>query len=535
VQDHPYTETGVAYDPLTGKPVLWDWNAASRTNGLFAQDVWKVKPNLTLTMGIRWDDFGNPYSRSPLTVFGNFYYGAGQTETEQIANGFVRQTKRVFKQAQTGFQPRIAVAWNPDKQGKWVLRSGFGVYNNWVTPANAQEEFRGNPPGPIYPTFYSNKPGTPPPLLTLGTNNTTPPFGFTYPVISGYTLDSHGGIVGLSPPIGAIDPNLTEPIVYVYSAGVERKLGSALLASVHYSGSQGRSMLAGGGQEFNVSYGQDINAFTGDLIQNNQLTPTRLNQSFGQIYYTQNDRVSSYNAVVTSLQARFGRAFFNASYTRSSSKDDTQVYPTEADPHTYFGPSIWDAPNRFSLTWNFTLPGMNSGHGFLGRLTSGWSLSGTSLLQSGYPFMVFTNAPFIPTTGPGGVFTGYAAGSGDYNADGDNDDFPDVSSYSQKMTRQAFLNGVFTPGQFAQPAFGTQGNEDAYRFRSPRFAETDAALLKDTNITERVNLQLRFEFYNIFNHPNLRAVDSNLSSGTFGRSTSQNLPRWIQFGADLRF
>lgn len=294
-------------------------------------------------------------------------------------------------------------------------------------------------------------------------------------------------------------------------------------------------MLAGGGQEFSVSYGQDINAFAGDLIQNNQLTPTRLNPSFGQIYYTQNDRVSSYKAVIASLQARFGRAFFNASYTRSSSKDDTQIYPTEADPHAYFGPSIWDAPNRFSLTWNFTLPGMNSGHGFLGRLTSGWSLSGTSLLQSGYPFMVFTNAPFIPTTGAGGVFTGYAPGSGDYNADGDNDDFPDVTSYSQKMTRQAFLNGVFTPRQFAQPAFGTQGNEEAYRFRSPRFAETDAALLKDTNITERVNLQLRFEFYNIFNHPNLEAVDANLADATFGRSTSQFLPRWIQFGADLRF
>ncbi|MGH9771218.1 MAG: TonB-dependent receptor, partial [Candidatus Acidiferrales bacterium] len=535
VEDHPFTETGVAYDTITGKPVLFDWDTASSTNGLFAQDVWQVKPNLTLTMGIRWDDFGNPYSRSPSTVFGNFHYGAGLTTQQQISNGFVRQGKYVFNRSQTGFQPRFGVAWNPDKKGVWVLRGGFGLYNNWVTPANAQEEFRGNSPGPIFATFYSDRPGTPPPLLSLGTNNTTPPFGYQYPVISGFTLDSHGGIVGLSPNIGAIDPNLTEPIVYIYSATVQRKLGKSLVAGISYSGSQGRSLLAGGGQEFATNYGQDINAFTGDLIQNNQLTPARLNHSFGEISYTANNRVSSYNSVVASLQGRFGHAFFNASYAHSSSKDDTQIYPAETDPHVYFGPSIWDAPNRFSLTWNFTLPGLNQGHGFLGRVTGGWSISGTSILQTGYPFMVHTTAPFSPTVGADGTFTGYAPGSGDYNADGDNSDFPDVTSYTEQMTRQAFLSGVFTPGQFKQPAFGTEGNEKPYQFRSPRFIETDAALLKDTNITERVHLELRFEFYNIFNHPNLQAIDANLPDATFGRSTGQDLPRWIQFGADLRF
>ncbi|HEX7363422.1 MAG TPA: hypothetical protein VF283_23265 [Bryobacteraceae bacterium] len=149
--------------------------------------------------------------------------------------------------------------------------------------------------------------------------------------------------------------------------------------------------------------------------------------------------------------------------------------------------------------------------------------------------MVFTNAPFIPVVGANGKFTGYAPGSGDYNADGDNDDFPDVANYAEKMTRQAFLSGVFTAGQFTQPAFGTEGNESPYRFRSPAFIETDAALLKDTKIAERVDLQLRFEFYNVFNHPNLQAIDSNLPDATFGRSTGQDLPRWIQFGANLGF
>lgn len=69
------------------------------------------------------------------------------------------------------------------------------------------------------------------------------------------------------------------------------------------------------------------------------------------------------------------------------------------------------------------------------------------------------------------------------------------------------------------------------------FFETDASLLKDTSITERVKLQLRFEFFNLFNRANLHLqnVDADMSSSTFGKATSQYNPRWIQLGASLRF
>jgi hypothetical protein len=103
------------------------------------------------------------------------------------------------------------------------------------------------------------------------------------------------------------------------------------------------------------------------------------------------------------------------------------------------------------------------------------------------------------------------------------------------QTRQGFLNGVFTPGQFTNPAFGQEGNERWGQFRNPKFAETDAALLKDTTIAEQVKLQLRFEFFNVFNYANLNSINANLSSATFGRATSQALPRWIQLGANLTF
>lgn len=533
VQDKPFTETGVAYNPISGKPVLWDWNAASKTFGLFAQDVWKVKPNFTLTYGIRFDDYGNPYSRSPNTAFGNFILGQGSTLADQVTNGKVVLKNDVFSSAQKAWSPRVGISWDPTTKGDWVIRGGVGMFHNWVTPANAQEEFRGNPPGPIYPTFFST--GAIQPLFVLGNSN-VPPFGFTYPAVPGGQLDAHGGVVGLQPGIGAIDPNLLTPVSYNFTANVERRITNDIVAMAGYSGARGRNLLSGGGQQFSVSYGVDINNYAGDLIQHNSTVPTRLNPSFGAINYTQNDRESSFNAGVFGIRARFAKnGFVNAYYTRSSSQDDTQVYPVAINPHQYYGPSIWDATNRLSLTWSYMLPGVNKGHGLTGRITGGWTVSGTTILQSGQPFTVNTTATFQPIKDASGKITGITAASGDYNADGFNNDYPNVASYQMGNGRHDYLTGVFPRSNFTVPTLGTEGNEKWGQFRNPGFAETDASLSKETLITERVRVQLRFEFFNLFNRVNLNGVNANLSSATFGRSTSQLNPRWIQIGARLSF
>lgn len=132
---------------------------------------------------------------------------------------------------------------------------------------------------------------------------------------------------------------------------------------------------------------------------------------------------------------------------------------------------------------------------------------------------------------------GMAPGSGDYNADGYNYDFPNAPStgYGTPTSRKAYLNGVLSASDFGIPQMGTEGNELFNRFRGPGFAETDFALLKDLEITERVKLQFRTEFYNLFNRPNLTQVDGNLADSTFGRVTGQTNPRWIQFGLNLSF
>ena len=518
-QDSPHSESGLAYNPLTGQPAKGQYEYAVAIHGLFVEDTWKIRNRLTLTYGLRWDDFGNPYPLSGTTL-ANFHLGPGQSLNQQIANGFMLQQNNVFNHALTNvFSPRAGVSWDPTGSGNWVVRGGFGVYHDWPTLGNDENGLKGNPPGWIVPTFYSTG-GTALPVFALGTTASTPA-GFPYPALPSTTLDSHGGLTGSQISVGGINPNLSSPVTYNYTATLERKLAKDFVASVGYSGSRSDNLIEGGGQETATSYGTDINRFAGDLIQHNG-TLTRLNPSFGAITDAQNGAIGRYNALIAATRGRFGRhGYFSASYTRSSSKDDSQIYPTFTNIQQYYGPSYWDAPNRLSVALSYDLPGMNSGKGLLGRLTDGWSISDVTILQSGTPFVVYTNASF--------------QGGGDYNADGYNYDFPNVTNYSQATSRQGYLSNIFSSGQFTPPTLGTEGNEAPYRFREPGYANTDISVAKNTKIVESVGFQLRFDFFNAFNRPNLNSVDRNLPDGSFGKATGQYNPRWIQLGAKISF
>jgi hypothetical protein len=532
VQDSPHTESGLAYDLLSGAPGKGQYQYAVVTHGLFAEDTWKAKKKLTLTFGLRWDDFGNPYPLNGTTL-ANFHLGPGQTLNDQIGNGFMTQQSNVLNHSLTNvFSPRIGFAWDPTGSSAWVVRGGFGIYHDWPTLGNDENGLKGNPPGFVVPTFFRGSANAP--IFALGTSKTTPS-GFPYPALSGSTLDSHGGVVGSQLSVGGINVNLDSPVTYTYTFTVERKIVGNLVASLGYSGSQSRDLITGSGQVSNTSYGVDVNRFAGDLIANYP-TPTRLNPSFGSITYAQNGAKGGYNAFIAAVRGHLGRrGYFNASYTRSSSKDDAQIYPTFTALDQYYGPSIWDAPNRFSFSYSYDIPGLHDGNGFSRALTNGWVFSGITIYQSGTPFVVYTGASFQPTLNAGGQVIGLAPGSGDFNADGFNYDFPDVVSYSHPTSRSAFLNGLFAASNFPAPALGTEGNEHPYAFRAPGYYNWDMSLAKNTTIFERLSLQLRFDYFNVFNHVNLQGVDNNLADGSFGKSTSQFNPRWLQLGISLRF
>jgi hypothetical protein len=458
-----------------------------------------------------------------------------------VANGFAKPTHNALASAPKAYTPRIGAAWDINGRGNWLLRGGFGMFSNWLTPANIQEEFRGNPPGLIIPTFFAaNAPGNRP-VFVQG-NSSKPPFGFVFPQLAGTTLcpvapclDAAGGIPGASLGIGGIGPNIVSPTAYIWSGTLEHRLGSRFVAAALYSGSHTSNLVGNGSAGGQVSYGVDINELPGALIgQPLGSAPTRPNPSFGQIAYTQNNRYANYEAVTFDLRARASRGFFDVSYTRSSSKDDGSRYPTPENPGQFYGPSPWDVPNRFSASFNYEQPGLNGGAGFVGHATSGWGLSGTSIYQTGYPFTVFTSAAYNGANYVAGA-NAHLTQTGDYLANGDNFSYPDVTSYQQGASRRAYTTGVFSAAQFAVPTAGTNGNERAGAFRNPAFIQTDMTLYKNTHISERLVFQVRFEFYNLFNHANFQNIQGDLSQGNFGQVTAQTLPRWWQLGGKLYF
>ena len=542
-QDAPTNENGVMYNPTTGTEQLWNWDAAARTWGAFAEDTWKASKNLTLTLGLRYDDSGNPWSKSASTVFGNFYFGSGSSTDQKIASGFAKGTHNALLGSVNNlWSPRAGFAWDPTGKGDWAVRGGFGIYMNWLTSANVQEEFRGSPPGLVNPVFFAGSAN--PPIFGLGTTS-KPPFGFTFPTFPG-GLNAQGGVVGANFSIGGINPHLRSPKVDIWSLSVERKINRVLAATVGYSGSHSYDIVGNGNSVGNVSYGVDINVLPGDLITHESISPTRLNPSFGSIGYADNNRYGNYNGVFFDLKGRVTRGFLDFSYTRSSSKDDGLAYPTPDNPSKYYGPSIFDVPNRFSLSFNYSLKGLNNGRGGVGYLTGGWGLSGTTIFQSGYPLTAANFNSYIPVCQDSSASAakcpsfanpavGYAPGSGDYNADGNNLDYPDATSYHQSTDNKSWLTGAIPKSNFAVPTFGQEGNEKAMLFRGPNFFETNANVYKDIPIKERMNFQIRFEFFNLFNRPNYANVDTNIPDGSFGAARGSHEPRFWQLGGRISF
>jgi len=535
--DAPFSEAGVYYNPATGQKAFFSLGVSSTTYGVFAQDQWQPTPRLTLDLGIRFDNFGNPYPSSALgSIISNFKLGSGSTLTQQVANGALQVTNKVYDSAPKAFSPRIGVSWDPTGRHKYVVRGGVGVYHEWFTNGELTVPLRANPPAFANPTFLSTQGIAP--LFALGTSATYP-FNFPLPSVPAGVPDSHGAYSGFpTANIGGTDPNLTTPLILNYTAGIEHELGNHITVGANYAGSLGHNLPEG---DINtISPDNDINRSSGSYIVNKNKLVRPLT-SFGAINYTRNGNQSHYNAFIATVNGRFGaRDTFQASYTRSSAVDYGTQYPDVlAARSLYRGPASFDTPNHFSLSESLRLPTFNvlNGNPILHGVTNGWVISGSVILQSGTPFTAYTSATFQPVQDASGNVTGLKTGSGDYNGDGKNYDFPNApnSGYSQPHDRHSYLRGLFPASSFGIPALGTEGNELRNRFRGPGYANTDLSVLKSFPVLEQVHLEFRSDFFNIFNRPNLTNFQSDLSNGNFGKATSAFNARYIQLAARLTF
>jgi Carboxypeptidase regulatory-like domain/TonB dependent receptor len=545
VQDNVYQYTFSAYDPFTGQAGKVVFGGQTNPFGFFAQDNWKVKSNLSLTLALRWDDFTNhtAWGNSGFK-FNTLFLGAGSTLSQQIADATVGPVNQVFANNQNNnWSPRIGFAWDPTKSGKWSVRGGVGVYRDWVALGQSVDEMRTNPPSLIGTTFTNtvtyNGVTTPLSNYFALASSGNYPYNFPLPPIPAGTLNPAGGITGVQSNVWALARNMVPPLAVNYVIGVEHEIPWRLVAGASYSGSRSYDGLTGANENV-YNGGAVLNPCPTATNPNQQCeTINYLNPNFGTINYVTNNNRSTYNAMILSLRGNpTTHLNFQASYTLSHTMDfpeantrfdqDTTPYALNIpDPTMYFqywGDANWDVRNRFSLSGIYTLPGFSSGWAKV--VTSGWSLSSIIVAQSGTPFWVYNGASLLA--------------GGDYNHNGLNYDIPNVpsSGCSVSYSRSAYKNGLFASGYFSAPAPLTQGNEPRNCFRNPGMVNVDTSVAKNTHMPwlgEAGNLQLRFDFLNLFNHPNLGPVDANMADGNFGKVTSALGARQIQLIARISF
>ena len=573
IQDKVYDEGNLSFDPLTGKFKPLQFGVQGSNYGVFAEDQWKVASNLTLTIGIRYDDFGNPYTYgyNTYTKIANVYPAGGGTSLArgtaldaQIANASIKQTNNVFTSRQNiNFSPRVAFSYQPYTDGKIVIHGGVGMYRDIITLGQVVDGLRGNPPGWIFPTFSPQNAILP--VLSLGSSNVLP-YGYALPTLPATGLDARGGVPGSGSGVTGLDANVKIPKTVNYTVGLTTELPGHMVIGVNGVGSYAYDQLSG----------TDFNRSAGDLIRNNGKL-ARLNPSFTNVSYVTNLNTAYYNAVVFTLTQRLHNLNYQASYTWSHALDygtcNTRFdfnggTDCPGDQHNFaanYGNSSFDVPNNFKFSGSYTVPSPKI-QPIADRLLGGWEVASIATAQSGTPFSPTNYNSFNSVIGN---CTGVLVTCGDYNADGYNNDRPNIvpgtrhsgftrADYKAGVLKKTTANFVdpktgllavdpktglpvsFTvPVGLSAPAPGTLGNEGRNIFRNPSLLAVDASVLKNNSLpwfrTERANLQLRVDFFNVLNHVNLRAVDYNIGSNTFGQSTDTFQPRTIQLGGRFQF
>jgi len=541
VRDQPFSGNGASRDPLTGQLKRYRFGAAADTIGLFVQDEWKVRANLTLTLSLRYDDFGNAYGIQDF-LYTNLYVGSGNTYAERIREAAVRRQDGQFTSRRKNYwSPRFGYAWSPGKSRKWSVRGGVGLYYDWITLGESIDRVNINPPNFLFPNVGQLLPIRP--IFNIGQQDTFP-YGFTLPAIPSVGLDARGGLAGIQTAVGGIDPNLRAPRTLNYLVGVERELPGRTVVGLNYSGSYSVNGLVG----------TDNNRRAGDLIDGRL---DRINPSFGTMTYIENSNTIRYQAMIASVRKALGaKGTFQASYTLGSTTDYYQGgsrstgagnIPSPDQLRAYRANSAFDVRQRISASGVYRLATPFKSNLLARNVLGGWELGSTLIMQTGTPYWIVNTGPFNPIRDSAGNITGFRPLSGDYNADGVNFDLPNVpSGLPTKFNRSQFLgaNGgraAMDAANFTAPAVGGYGNSPRNAFRQQGVIALDASVIKNNRLPflgEAGNLQLKFEFFNVPNRVNLGGINTNPADPNFGRILGQNgnaAPRVVQLGARIAF
>jgi hypothetical protein len=483
------TETGLqeflAGTPTGGSQRQGDTNRNTFENSHagYIQDSYRWKKNVTLNFGVRYDYFGLIQEKH-----GNF------TNVDTATGlGVLVGQGRLYQPDYENWGPRVSVAWDLTGKGKTVVRAGYGIFYD----AFSQDMFMGHlpfnsgfDPGPAYSGFGPNP---------ISSANVNPgPFASNSPVY------------GFASPMGdafGVDPHIRTPYMQNFNLNFQQELTRKTVFQIGYVGSNGHKLLRF--RDINQPTQAQIDA--ADLACNCILSygvPRHYPTSpFFYINYQEGSANSNYNAMQTSLRVTDWHGFTSTlNYTWSHSIDDASdgedYVPNASQPNDSTAPigsnrgnSNFDVRNR--LTWNFVYKFPNH-KGSWQRVTDGWGLNGIVTAQSGQPFQLNYNFEDDFDGSGEGFARPQVVGPIHYSSDPAQ--FLDLTSFAIPCTYPAAGGTGFANSCI--PGTRHFGNEGRNSLIGPHFRQFDFSIFKDTAITERIKLELRFEAYNLFNHPN---------------------------------
>jgi carboxypeptidase family protein/TonB-dependent receptor-like protein len=523
-------------DPRTGAPTDVHKYYRQHDFGLFVQDDFKVRPNLTLNIGLRYDYFAPLNER-----FGrqsNLIPGAGP---DPLATASLRIGEQLYPADKNNFAPRLGFAWTPSKFiSKTVIRGGFGVAYNRI-PDTTSAITRVNPPflfretlccamsaqdfaanswgkGPFFPTPAGN-------LIQVSGGQTNNPLSWPANPAIAATFDPSTGLpLSGTVEVWGASQNLRTPYTYLYSLDVQRELPGNFIFDVGYQGSESRKMLRIVG--LNRVYSN-----TGVL---------------NPAYLLSGDVNGNFNALNVSATRRYTRGFqFAGKYQFSRGFDGGSWEGTGQARDPYYPASQkWDyGPSDFVVTHNllfsglYDLPIFKNRHDFVGKAFGGWSVDGTFQFHTGFPWSPVESNNCPPTPSAGGLcpalVASYLGGAkNDFSTDtfkSNHGQFPGiVTQASGGVCPDPTKGQTFGPGDIGYPYFNgcVVGPPFLHRnaFRGPRYQTIDASFAKSTPVpffkSESARLDLRVNLFNLFNKLNLQPFGKN------DGSTSLNDPHF---------
>ena len=519
--DAPYLEA-INADPRTGLPADAQRYFRYANYALFVQNDWKVRPHLTVNLGLRYEYF-TPLREKRGRV-SNLVFPPGRLNESRIV-----VSDQLFEPDRNNVAPRLGLAWSPRAwRDKRVVRGGFGIGYNRI-PGVLYGNTRGNPPffarhficcgGSASEGLFPFASGRI--LYTLGTSRALTSYPVN-PALAQGIDPATGGVRGSQVEIYGTERKLPNAYVYLWSLETETQLPWDFIASVGYQASSSHKLIR--------------------IINQNLLYPR--NPFFGPVFFLLPDVNANYHALLARLTHAFSHGFrLEAAYRWSKSIDTlsyegpgaptNQTYPS--DLRSERGPSDYDVRHHTVISWLWDVPILHNRTDWWGKAFGGWQLNGIWTISTGFPYTVkigqslrFANGepwgPIRPTRYFGGALT-------------------DRSDRAFIRPGGNFPGGgarYFDTTTIGPPGIGRNA------FRGPGYRSVDLSLVKQTalprvpGLGEAARLEIRFNFLNAFNELNLQPLgffDEGVFADrpNFGRATRGLAGRVVEFQARFSF